>query len=143
MKTVNQILRTKGTHIWAIEPNATVFEALQLMADKEIGAVLVMQAGQVIGILSERDYARKIILEGKSSKDTFVREIMTAKVIAVHPKTTVEECMALMTDKHIRHLPVIDDYEIMGVISIGDVVKAIIEEQSFMIDHLTSYITGR
>jgi CBS domain-containing protein len=143
MIAVQQILQKKGGEVWTIGPQVTVFDALKLMAEKEIGALLVVETGKVVGIFSERDYARKVILEGRSSKDTPVRKIMTEHVITVDPATTVEVCMGLMTDRHIRHLPVIEDDRLIGVISIGDVVKAIITEQTYLIEHLENYIVGR
>ena len=130
MSTVKETLRTKGPEVWSMAPDATVYDALKLMADKNVGAVLVMEANRLVGILSERDYARKVILHGKSSKDTSVREIMTQRVVYVRPEQTTEECMALMTDKRVRHLPVLEDDQVIGVISIGDVVKSIISEQA-------------
>ena len=142
MKTVKQLLQAKGRDIWSISPDASVYEALLLLADKDVGALLVLEDENLKGILSERDYARKVILKGKSSRDTPVREIMTAKVFYVRPDQTIEDCMALMTDKHIRHLPVLEDNQVVGVISIGDVVKAIISEQEFIIAQLENYITG-
>ena len=126
MKTVAHVLHGKGRDIWSIPPDASVYDALRLMADKEVGALLVLDSGRLVGIISERDYARKVILKGKSSLDTPVRDIMTAKVICVRPEQTIEECMALMTDKHVRHLPVVVGDEVVGVISIGDLVKAVI-----------------
>lgn len=123
MKTVKQLLQSKGRQVWSIAPEAMVYDALKLMAEKEVGALVVLEAGQVAGIISERDYARKVSLQGKSDRTTSVGEIMTAKVIYVYPEQTIEECMALMTDKRIRHLPVIDGGQLIGVISIGDVVK--------------------
>jgi len=144
MKTVQELLRNKGYHIWSIGPDATVYEALTLMAEKDVGALLVLSsAGQLVGILSERDYARKIVLKGKTSRETPVREIMTEKVVWVRPDQTIEECMALMTNKHIRHLPVMEEGRLLGVISIGDVVKDIISEQEFVIAQLENYITGK
>jgi CBS domain-containing protein len=143
MITVQQILQKKGGEVWTIGPQVTVFDALKLMAEKEIGALLVVETGKVVGIFSERDYARKVILKGRSSKDTPVRKIMTERVITVDPNTTVEVCMGLMTDRHIRHLPVIEDDRLIGVISIGDVVKVIITEQTYLIEHLENYIAGR
>jgi CBS domain-containing protein len=144
MKTVKELLRTKGYHIWSIGPDATVYEALTLMAEKDVGALLVLDnAGQLVGILSERDCARKIVLKGKTSRETPVREIMTEKVVWVRPDQTIEECMALMTNKHIRHLPVMEEGRLLGVISIGDVVKDIISEQEFVIAQLENYITGK
>lgn len=143
MKTVNELLRTKGGNVWSIGPDATVYEALAVMAEKDVGALLVLdKAGQLVGVLSERDYARKIVLKGKTSRETLVREIMTEKVLGVRPDQTIEECMALMTNKRIRHLPVLEEGRLAGVISIGDVVKAIISEQEFVIEQLENYITG-
>ncbi len=144
MKTVKELLRVKGYRVWSIGPDATVYEALTLMAEKDVGALLVLDnAGQLVGILSERDYARKIVLKGKTSRETPVREIMTEKVVWVRPDQTIEECMALMTNKHIRHLPVMEEGRLLGVISIGDVVKDIISEQEFVIAQLENYITGK
>jgi CBS domain-containing protein len=143
MITVSQILQTKGDQVWTIEPQASVFDALKLMADKGIGALVVVEDEKVVGIFSERDYARKVILEGRSSKETPVRQIMTEHVITVEPATTMEVCMGLMTDRRIRHLPVIEGDHLVGVISIGDVVKAIISEQTYLIEHLSNYIVGR
>jgi len=143
MKTVKQLLQGKGPDVWSVAPTTSVYEALALMAGKNVGALLVLKAGQLVGIFSERDYARKVALQGKTSKDTPVSEIMTSKVVYVRPEQTIEDCMALMTDKHIRHLPVLaDDHQVLGVISIGDVVKAVISEQSFIIEQLENYITG-
>ena len=142
MKIVKHILKEKGQRFWSVAPDTLVIDALKLMAEKEVGALLVLDGGKLIGIMSERDYARKVILKGKSSLDTPVREIMTAKVFFIRPAQTVEECMALMTDKHIRHLPVMEGDKVVGVISIGDLVKATIEEKDFMIKQLESYITG-
>jgi len=143
MKTVKDLLRTKGQAIWSIDADASILDALKLMAAKEIGALMVMVGGQITGIVSERDYARKVVLHGKSSKDTPVREIMTRKVLYLRPEQTVEECMALMTDKHIRHMPVLDGDQMIGVVSIGDIVKSIISEQQFLISHLENYIRGK
>ena len=142
MKTVKQLLDAKGHNVWIIAPDASVYEALTLMADKDVGALLVLEAGKLVGIISERDYARKVILKGKFSKDTPVHEIMTTRLIFVHPEQTVQECMALMTDRHIRHLPVLTDEQVVGIISIGDLVKAIISEQEFLIQNLQDYIMG-
>ncbi|MBL0313536.1 MAG: CBS domain-containing protein [Holophagaceae bacterium] len=142
MKRVDQVLREKGPDFWSVTPGATVFKALELMAKQNIGAVLVMEEGGLAGIFSERDYARKVVLEGKSSKDIPVKEIMTSKVVCVRPEQSIEECMALMTNKHIRHLPVIEGDQVVGVISLGDVVKAKISEQEFTISQLEHYITG-
>jgi len=143
MITVKRLLEKKGAAIWSISPHETVFDALAIMAEKNIGALLVVEAGVLIGIVSERDYARKIILKGKASLDTLVWEIMTTKVLYVKAEQTIEHCMALMTDKRIRHLPVISNDKLIGVISIGDVVKEVISEQEFVIDQLVNYITGR
>ncbi len=140
MTLVSQILQSKGSHTWTIAPNATVFDALTSMAEKDIGALLVVENSEVVGIFSERDYARKIILQGKSSRDTEVQEIMTSEVLCISPDQSVTKCMALMTDKRIRHIPVLDDGRLVGVISIGDVVKAIISEQQIIINHLEDYI---
>lgn len=141
MKTVKQILDSKGYHIWSIHPNATVFEALTVMGEKEVGALAVVQNGQLVGILSERDYARKVILRGRTSRDTHVHEIMTANVVTTDLDETVEHCMGVMTQRRIRHLPVVDDGRLIGMISIGDLVKSIIEEQQFIIEQLETYIT--
>jgi CBS domain-containing protein len=142
MKTVAQLLRSKPHGVLSIGPDTAVFHALQLMADKNVGALLVLDGDNLVGIFSERDYARKIILVGKSSKETAVREIMSSHVLYVRPQQTIEDCMALMTDKHVRHLPVLEDERVIGVISIGDVVKGIISEQEFMIEQLQNYISG-
>lgn len=142
MKSVREILQKKGKSVWSVTPDTTVYDALQLMAEKEIGAVLVLQNGKVEGIMSERDYARKVILQGKQSKDTLVREIMSSKVLYVNTSLSTEECMALMINKRVRHLPVFEDHELVGIISIGDVVKAVIDEKEFVIDLLVHYITG-
>ncbi len=142
MKSVGEILQKKGTAIWSVKPEATVYEALQLMAEKEIGALLVMNDGKVEGILSERDYARKVILHGKQSKDTPVKDIMSTKVLYVNTSLNTEECMALMINKRVRHLPVFEENKLAGIISIGDVVKAVIDEKEFVIDLLVHYITG-
>ena len=140
MKTVRDILNKKGSDAYSISPQATVYEALQLMADKNIGAVLVIDKGKLVGILSERDYARKVILKGKASKETPVSELMTKNILYVSPDKNVEDCMFLMTTKHVRHLPVIEDDRLVGIISINDVVKIIISEQKFAIDALEKYM---
>jgi CBS domain-containing protein len=142
MLTVRQLLRAKGYDVWSIKPDASVYDALKLMADKEVGALMVLQGETLVGVISERDYARKVILKEKSSMGTPVREIMTPQVICVSPEQTIRECMALMTDKHVRHLPVLENERLVGIISIGDVVKAIISHQEFMIEQLESYIQG-
>jgi CBS domain-containing protein len=142
MITVRDILRGKGNRIWWISPQATVFDALELMAEKNVGALVVLDGKKITGIFSERDYARKVILKGKASKETAVEEIMTSEVISVRPGQSVEECMALMTDKRIRHLPVLEREKLVGLISIGDVVKAIISDKEFIIKQLEKYIMG-
>lgn len=141
MKTVRDLLVVKGDEVWSVAPDQSVFAALELMADKGIGAVLVREGGRVAGILSERDYARQVILKGKASKDTPVRDIMTTELFVVTPDRTVEECMALMTQRRIRHLPVIVGDELLGVLSIGDIVKAVISEKQDHIEQLETYIT--
>jgi CBS domain-containing protein len=143
MITVSQILKDKGREVWTIAPEARVFEALKLMAEKSVGALLVVEKDRVVGIISERDYARKVILKGKSSANIPVRDIMTPRIFGVHPDTKAEECLALMTDKHIRHLPVFDKDRLVGIISIGDVVKAVISQQNVLITHLENYISGK
>jgi CBS domain-containing protein len=142
MKTVAQLLRSKPHGVLSITPDTAVYHALQLMADKNVGALLVLDGDSLVGIFSERDYARKVILVGKSSKETQVREIMSSHVLYVRPQQTIQDCMALMTDKRVRHLPVLDEHRVVGVISIGDVVKSIISEQEFMIEQLQNYISG-
>ncbi len=141
MFIVKKILDEKGYDVWAVPPDATIYEALELMAEKNIGAVLVMEDDDLVGIFSERDYARKVILLGKASQETPVRDGMTEEVICVRPDQSVEGCMGLMTEKRIRHLPVLEGEEVVGVISIGDVVKSIISQQANTIEHLESYIT--
>lgn len=143
MHTVKDMLKEKGSQVWNISPEAKVIDALKLMSDKKIGALAVMDKNQVVGILSERDYARKVILKGKSSHDTPVKEIMTGQVYCVGLDTPAEECMALMTKKRIRHLPVIDKGKMVGLISIGDVVKSVISEHKITIGHLQDYIQGK
>jgi len=143
MHTVKDMLKEKGSEVWTISPEAKVIDALKLMSDKKIGALAVMYKNQVAGILSERDYARKVILKGKSSLDTPVKEIMTCQVYCVGLETPAEECMALMTKKRIRHLPVIEKGKLVGLVSIGDVVKSIISEHKITIDNLQNYILGK
>mgnify|MGYP003592375012 FL=1 len=143
MTTIHQLLQNKAHDEWTTAPPHEVLPALELMAEKNIGALPVVENGRVCGIFSERDYARKVVLHGRSSRDTPIADIMTTQVISVRPQEGMSRCMALMTDKHIRHLPVLDDNEqLIGIISIGDVVKAIIAEQQILIDHLQDYITG-
>jgi CBS domain-containing protein len=141
MTRVSDLLKNKGRNIWSIIPNATVYEAVEEMADKGVGALLVMEDRQLVGIVSERDYARKVILKGKSSRETEVREIMSHPVICVPPEMTIEQTMALMTERRVRHLPVLVEHGVVGVISVGDVIRAIIEEKEFYIQQLTAYIT--
>ena len=142
MTTVRTVLQTKKNELWSIHPDAVVFEALKIMAEKNIGALLVMQKETVVGIFSERDYARKIILRGESSRTTAVKDVMTSSVLMVNPEQSIDECMALMTEKHVRHLPVVENGKLIGLISIGDVVKAIISEHKYTIQQLENYITG-
>ena len=146
MKSVREVLKAKIKEVWSILPYASVYDALKLMGEKQIGALLVMDdKGKVTGIISERDYARKVILKGKASKDTKVEEIMTpaSEMFAVKPDNSVEECMILMTGKHVRHLPVFEKDKFVGVVSIGDVVKSIISEQEALIEQLSGYIAGK
>jgi len=141
--TVGSILKQKGRDLCWIAPGASVYEAIELMADRHIGALLVFEGPRLVGIISERDYARKVILKGRLSKETRVREIMTTDVISVGPKDNVDDCMTLMTENRIRHLPVIDEGQVVGVVSIGDLVKWIISAQHETIEHLENYIAGR
>ena len=140
--TIGQLLKAKGSQIWSIEPEATAYRALQIMAEKNVGALLVIERDQLVGIFSERDYARKVILKGKSSKGTSVSELMTPEVFYINTNATIEECMALMTAKHIRHLPVLENKQLVGIVTLGDVVQQIIAEQKFTIRELEKYITG-
>ena len=143
MTTVRQLLDKKGNDVWSTSPESSVYDALLLLAEKNIGALVVIDEGELAGIVSERDYARKVVLQGKASMKTPVREIMTEEVLTVRPENSVEEAMALMTKKKIRHLPVTAENEIVGVISIGDLVESIIAEQEIMINQLESYISGK
>jgi CBS domain-containing protein len=143
MSKIQDLLASKGSEVWSLGPAHSVYQAIELMALKGVGALVVLSdAGQLVGIISERDYARKVILQGKSSKDTMVSEIMTREVIYVDPENRVEECMALMTAKRVRHLPVLQDEKLVGMISVGDLVKSILDEQSTTIDQLERYIRG-
>lgn len=142
MQTVQQLLNEKGHEVWSIPPDALVYDAVALMAEKEIGSLIVIESTRVIGLVSERDYARKVILKGRSSRETQVRDIMTARVVYAHLEQTVEECMAVLTDQRVRHLPVMEKGRLVGIISIGDLVKAIITEQKFIIDQLVHYIAS-
>jgi CBS domain-containing protein len=143
MSSVGQLLRSKGNAVWSVIPDTTVYDAIKLMAEKEVGALLVLEGDKLVGIISERDYARKVILRGRSSKDTPVRDIMTERVLYVRPEQTIEECMALMTAKRVRHLPVCEDDHVIGVVSIGDLVKSVISQQEYLIQQLENYIAGR
>ena len=140
MQTVRQLLVQKRSGLITVGPDATVFQALQIMAEHDIGAVLVMDMGDVLGVFSERDYARRIVLQGRTSAGTKVRDIMTSKVVYVTPEQTVADCMALMTEKRFRHLPVLEDDKVLGLLSIGDLVRATIDEQQFVIEQLVNYI---
>jgi CBS domain-containing protein len=140
MATVNQMLISKGNEVYSIAPDATVLDALRLMAEKDVGALIIMDGEVLTGIFSERDYARKIALQGKSSRTTPVWAVMTDDVVCVSPDLAADKCMAIMTDKRIRHLPVLDDGRVVGIISIGDVVKSIMADQQVLIRHLEDYI---
>ena len=142
MQTVHQLLEKKGREVWSVAGAATVFEALELMADKNIGAVLVVDGDKPVGVLSERDYARKVVLKSRMSRNTAVSEIMTPNPVCVSSGRTDEECMALMTAKRVRHLPVIDHDRLVGLVSIGDVVKSVLADREFLIEQLESYISG-
>ncbi len=142
MNTVKELLQEKGSAVWTVAPTVTVYEALQLMAEKNIGAVVVIDGGNVVGMFTERDYARKVVLAGRSSKTTKVGELMIQDVLYISPGDTIENCMALMTDKRLRHLPVMSNGQLAGLISIGDIVRAIISDREFTIRELEHYITG-
>ena len=143
MKTVANILAVKGSEVFRVAPGASVYEALQILAEKNAGALVVAEGGKLVGIISERDYARKVALVDRTSRDTLVSEIMSSDVKTVAPTVSIEECMELMTERHIRHLPVLEDNELVGVVSIGDVVKALIADLAAMVEQLDSYIRGR
>jgi CBS domain-containing protein len=140
--TAAQILKRKGHDVWSVSADATVYQAIEIMAEKRIGALLVLDGGKLVGIVSERDYARKVILKGRSSRKTHVREIMTAPVIYVRPGDSVDECMKIITERRIRHLPVVEGEEVAGIVSIGDVVKWIMSAQEHTIQQLQNYVTG-
>ena len=142
MTTVRSVLQTKDNTIWSIAPDALVFDALKIMADKNVGALLVTKKEKVVGIFYERYYARKIVLKGESSHTTAIKDVMTSGVLSVNPEQSIDECMTLMTNKHIRHLPVLENGKLIGLVSIGDVVKAIISEHEYTIKQLENYITG-
>ncbi len=143
MRTVNDILQEKGARVYTISPDAKIYEALQLMADKNVGALMVMEGDITAGMISERDYARKVVLKGKFSKEVPVRDIMVTDIVHIGPDEDVEGCMELMTHKRVRHLPVFENDRLVGIISIGDIVKAIIEHKEEVIEQLENYITGR
>lgn len=142
MKKVNDILDAKGHKVWTIRPDASVYDAIQLMAEKKVGALMVMDGNKLVGVISETDYTRKITLKGRSSPQTLIKAIMSSPVVTVEPWQDIEQCMVIMTDERNRHLPVIDNGKLIGVISIGDVVKSIIDEQRFTIEQMENYITG-
>ena len=143
MKTLKQLIESKNKRLAAVAPDQSVLRALEVMAENDVGALLVLDGKRLAGVFSERDYARKVILQGKASKTTRVSEIMTGKVVYVTLNRTVEECMAIMTEKHFRHLPVLDDdHNVVGIVSIGDLIKEMISQQKFIIDQLENYITG-
>ncbi len=142
MLKIRNVLQGKGNDIWSVLPQTTVYETLQIMADKDIGAILVIENGQLVGIFSERDYARKVILKGKSSKETSVEDLMTTRIYCITPDMSVEECMALMTESHSRHMPVFENNKLTGMVSIGDIVNAIITDQKITIKDLESYFTS-
>jgi CBS domain-containing protein len=142
LKSVRQVLSAKGFAVETITPGTLVYDALQKMSNRGVGALVVLEGGEICGLISERDYARKVVLQGKQSKNTPVQEIMTRRVITVEPQQTVEACMVLMTDKRIRHLPVVEEGRLIGIVSIGDIVKAVIEAQRLTIEELETYITS-
>jgi CBS domain-containing protein len=142
VETIKELLRNKGQKVWSIGPDASVYDAVALMADKDIGALMVMKGDKPLGLISERDYSRNVILKGRSSKDTTVKEVMMTRVVGVRPDQKLEECMAIMTERRVRHLPVMNGTELVGIVSIGDLVKAVIDEQKFIIDQLINYITS-
>jgi CBS domain-containing protein len=140
--TIAMVLKEKGQNIWSVDPEALVYDAIEMMANKHVGALLVTSDGKLVGIISERDYARKVILQERSSKQTQVKEIMTSSVIVVRPNQTVEDCMRLMTENRIRHLPVVENEKVLGVVSIGDLVKWVVSAQAETIHHLQQYIAS-
>ncbi len=142
MKSIKTLLEKKGSHIWTITPTASVYEAIMMMAEKQIGALIVMDDDKMVGIVSERDYARKIVLKDRRSRNTLVQDIMTAKVVCARPSQQIEECMAIMTNGRFRHMPVVEDHKVIGVLALGDLVKVVIAEQKFTIEQLESYISG-
>jgi len=143
MRSIKTLLEKKGGQIWSIAPEKTVFDALTLMGEKQIGALVVMEGDKLVGILSERDYARKVVLKNRTSRETLVKDIMTTRVICARPTQQVEECMAVMMNGKFRHMPVVEDDNVVGVVALGDLVKVVIAEQAFTIEQLESYITGQ
>jgi CBS domain-containing protein len=142
MGKVRNILHSKGNVVYSVEPDTMVYRAIELMCEKNIGGLLIVENGHLVGIFTERDYARKLILKGKSSKDTPIKDLMTSNLVTVSPETSIDDCMRVMTGRKIRHLPVLDQGNVVGVISIGDVVRFVIDEQKSIIEHLEHYITG-
>ncbi|MFK7887128.1 MAG: CBS domain-containing protein [Gammaproteobacteria bacterium] len=143
MRSIKTLLEKKGGHVWSIAPDKSVFDALTLMGEKQIGALVVMEGEKLAGILSERDYARKVVLKNRTSRETLVKDIMTTRVICARPTQQVEECMAVMMNGKFRHMPVVEDDKVIGVVALGDLVKVVIAEQAFTIEQLESYITGQ
>lgn len=143
VETVRMILKNKGPQVWSLPPDATVYQAIEMMAEKSVGAMPIVSEGKLVGIMSERDYARKVILKGKMSRETKVSEIMSSPVITIDPECTADECLRLMTEKRIRHLPVCEDGKLVGIVSIGDLVKAIVMVQAETIQNLSAYIEGK
>ena len=142
MSTIYELLRSKSSGVTSIEAESTVYAALEVLAERDLGALLVMEKGAIVGIFSERDYARKVILEGRSSRQTLVRDLMSAPVLFVRPDQTIDDCMVLMTEKRVRHLPVLQDGKLVGMVTIDDIVRRIISEQDYTIEHLENYIQG-
>lgn len=142
MLRVNHLLVRKGREIWSVDADAPVLQAIHIMAERGVGALPVLRGGELVGVVSERDYARKVVLLGRSSAETFTWQIMTTPAITISPAATVRHCMELMTERRIRHLPVVEDGELVGIISIGDLVRAVIEEQAETIEHLEKFISG-
>jgi CBS domain-containing protein len=142
MANVQQLLNSKSNQVWTTDPDETVFDAIRMMADKDVGALVVVEGGKPVGILTERDYARKVILEDRQSKTTPVRDVMSTRIVCASPEQTIEECMAVMTEKRVRHLPVLEDGKLAGIVSIGDLVKSRIADQEFIIEQLAHYIHG-